>query len=188
MYFPLMHEFMKLTEMINRVVIFVFSKYGQKIAPFIDSRNNIWKTKNNREIERSKPLGQNGFHLKIWLLKTVESPLDSLNMESPGEWSIVWMCLVFVHHQRSDLIIVVLPGKYISLLRSLATTPEDVGPKVCTWLLKGKDRPPQVLEWFAFNKFGLLVSWRVGFTKTKTWLGWQGDMIIGPPWLVAHKW
>jgi hypothetical protein len=33
----------------------------------------------------------------------------------------------------------------------------------------------------------LLVSWRVGFTKTKTWLGWKNDMDEGPPWLVAHK-
>jgi hypothetical protein len=43
MYFPLMHEFMKLTEMLDRVVIFMFSKYGQKITPLIDSRNNIGK-------------------------------------------------------------------------------------------------------------------------------------------------
>jgi hypothetical protein len=29
-YFPLMHEFMKLTEMLGMVVIFMFSKYGKK--------------------------------------------------------------------------------------------------------------------------------------------------------------
>jgi hypothetical protein len=30
MYFPLILEFMKLTKMLSRVVIFVFSKYGKK--------------------------------------------------------------------------------------------------------------------------------------------------------------
>jgi hypothetical protein len=52
MYFSLMHEFMKLTEMLDMVVIFMFSKYGQTIIASIDSRNNIWKTRNNKEIKR----------------------------------------------------------------------------------------------------------------------------------------
>jgi hypothetical protein len=51
MYLPLMHEFMKLMEMLDRVVIFTFSKYGQKCTPLINSRNNIWKTRNSREIK-----------------------------------------------------------------------------------------------------------------------------------------
>jgi hypothetical protein len=62
-----------------------------------------------------------------------------------------------------------------------------VGTKFFTWLLKGRARPPQVLEWLVFLliKFvGLLEGW---FTKTKTWLGWQYDMVVGSPWMVAHK-
>ena len=153
MYSPLMHEFMKCKKMLNMFIISMFSKSGQEITPLIYSRNNIWKTRNNREIKRRKPSSQDGFHMKIWLLKTMESPLDSLTMDSPSEWYAVWMCLVFVHHQRSDLIIVVILGKDISLLRSLTTAPEDVGPKVCTSMLKGRARPPQV-----YNDL-FLISW-----------------------------
>jgi hypothetical protein len=68
-----------------------------------------------------------------------KSPLGRQNsliyfhlVEFPGEtWQSVW-CLIFVHHQRSYLIKVILPGKDTSLLHSLATMPEDVGPKVYT--------------------------------------------------------
>jgi hypothetical protein len=77
MYFPLMHEFMKLKEMLSRVVLFTLSKYGQIITPFIWSRNNIRKTRNIGEIKRSIPLSQDS--------KPVESPIDPLIMESPGE-------------------------------------------------------------------------------------------------------
>jgi hypothetical protein len=38
-----------------------------------------------------------------------------------------------------------------------------------------------------FNILILLVNWRVGFTKKKTWLVWQDDMDVVSPWLVAHK-
>jgi hypothetical protein len=51
-----MHEFMKLTEMLSRVVLFMLSKYGKIIAPFIWRRDNIRKTRNSRKIKRSKPL------------------------------------------------------------------------------------------------------------------------------------
>jgi len=165
MYSPLMHDFMKLKHMLCKVVISMFSKSGKKITPLIHSRNNIWKIRNIREIKRRKTLSQNGFHLKIWILKTMESPLDSLTMESSGEWYAVWMCLVFVHHQRSDLIIVILRGKDISLLCSLTTTPEDVDSKVCTWLLKGNSRPHISLEWLFFNTLVLLVSLRTCFQR-----------------------
>jgi hypothetical protein len=37
-----------------------------------------------------------------------------------------------VYHQRSYMIIVILPGKDISLLCSLETMPEDVDPKFCS--------------------------------------------------------
>ena len=80
MYLPLMHEFMKLTEMLDRIFISMFSKYGQKINPLIRSRNNIWKTRDIREIKRSKPPSQDFIHFKL-----VESPLDSLIVDSPGE-------------------------------------------------------------------------------------------------------
>jgi hypothetical protein len=68
-----------------------------------------------------------------------ESPLGRHNsliylysVEFPGEtWNSSW-CLIFVHHQRSYLINVILSGKYTSLHHSLATTPKDVGPKVYT--------------------------------------------------------
>jgi len=32
-----------------------------------------------------KTPSQDGFHMKIWILETVELPLDSLTMDSPGE-------------------------------------------------------------------------------------------------------
>jgi hypothetical protein len=80
MYLPLMHEFMKLMEMLDRVIIYVFSKYGKTINPLIHRRNNIWKNRNNREIKRSKPSSQDFFYLEL-----VESPVDLLTMELPGE-------------------------------------------------------------------------------------------------------
>jgi hypothetical protein len=85
MYTELMHDFMEFKKMIRRVIIFIFSKSRKVITPLIYSRNNIWKTRNNIEIRRSKPLSQDGFQMKILLLETVESPLDSLTMDSPGE-------------------------------------------------------------------------------------------------------
>jgi hypothetical protein len=54
MYLPLMHEFMKLMEMLSRVFLFTLSKYGKKINPFIHSRDNITKTRKNRKIKRRK--------------------------------------------------------------------------------------------------------------------------------------
>ena len=39
-----------------------------------------------------------------------------------------------------------------------------------------------------FYNLVLLVNQRVVFTKKKTLLGWKDDMVVGPPWLVAHKW
>jgi hypothetical protein len=80
MYLPLKQEFMKLMEMLSRVVLFTFSKYGQIIAPFIHSRDNIRKTRNNRKIKRSKPLSQDFVHFEL-----VELPIDPLIMESLGE-------------------------------------------------------------------------------------------------------
>jgi hypothetical protein len=103
-----MHEFMKLMEMLSRVVLFTLSKYGKKINPFIHSRDNIRKTRNNRKIKRSKPPSQDFFHFEL-----VESPVDSLTMESPGERYVVRVCLVFVHHQRPDLIIVFSQGAVV---------------------------------------------------------------------------
>jgi hypothetical protein len=38
-----------------------------------------------------------------------------------------------------------------------------------------------------FYNLILMVNLRVVFTKKKTWLGWKDDMVVGPPWLVAHK-
>jgi hypothetical protein len=80
MYFSLMHEFMKLKEMLSRVVLFMLSKYGKIIIPFIWSRNNIRKTRNKGEIKRSIPPSQYSFHFE-----TVEFPIDPLIMDSPGE-------------------------------------------------------------------------------------------------------
>jgi hypothetical protein len=67
-------------QMLSRVVLFMISKYGQIITPFIWSRNNIRKTRNNREIKGSKPMSQDFFHFG-----PVELPIDPLIMESPGE-------------------------------------------------------------------------------------------------------
>jgi hypothetical protein len=80
MYLPLMHEFMKLMEVLSRVVLFTLSKYGKIITPFIWSRNNIGKTRNNREIKGRKNLSQDFFHVE-----PMESPIDPLIMESLGE-------------------------------------------------------------------------------------------------------
>jgi hypothetical protein len=95
-----MHEFMKLMEMLSRVVLCMPPKYRQIIIPFIWSRNNIRKTRNNRKIKRGKPPSQDFVHYE-----PVEFPIDPLTMESPGERYAVRVCLVFVHHQRPDLII-----------------------------------------------------------------------------------
>jgi hypothetical protein len=105
MYLPLVHKFMKLTEMMSRVVLFNLSKYRQIIIPFIWSRNNIGKIRNNRKIKGRKPLSQDSFHFE-----PVESPIDSSTMESPGERYAVRVCLVFVHHQRPYMIVVFSQG------------------------------------------------------------------------------
>jgi hypothetical protein len=78
------------------------------------------------------------------------------------------MFLVFVHHQKSDLIVVFLPGKDIFLLHSPAVGPEDVGPKVCTWLLKGKSRPPQVCNDY-FLQVGFVGKLKDMFSKMVLW-------------------
>jgi hypothetical protein len=75
-----MHEFMKLMDIMRRVVLFTISKYGQIIAPFIWSRDNISKTRNNRKIKRRKPSSQDSFHFE-----PVDLPIDHLIMEFPGE-------------------------------------------------------------------------------------------------------
>jgi hypothetical protein len=80
MYFPLVHEFMKLIEMLGRVVVFMFFKYGKKINPLIDSRNNVRKTRKNKKIERSTPSSQYFVHFE-----PVESLINSSTMDSPGE-------------------------------------------------------------------------------------------------------
>jgi hypothetical protein len=80
MYLPLVHEFMKLSEMPSRVVLSMLSKYRKIIIPFIWRRNNIRKTKNNGEIKGSKPSSQDSFHSE-----PTESPIDPSTMESPGE-------------------------------------------------------------------------------------------------------
>jgi hypothetical protein len=49
MYLPLMHEFMKLIEVMSRVVLFTFSKYGKIITPFIQRGDNIRKTRNSEK-------------------------------------------------------------------------------------------------------------------------------------------
>jgi hypothetical protein len=105
MYLPLMHEFMKITEMLSKVVLFMLSKYGKIIALFIHSRDNIRKTRNNRKIKRSKPPSQDFFHFEL-----VESPINSLITEFPGEIFVVRVCLVFVHHQRPDMMLVFSQG------------------------------------------------------------------------------
>jgi hypothetical protein len=91
---------MKLTEMLRKVVLFSLSKYGQIIAPFIHSRENIRKTRNNIKIKRSKPPSQDFAHFE-----PVELPIDSLIMELPGERYVVRVCLVFVQHQRNMIIV-----------------------------------------------------------------------------------
>ena len=71
MYLPLTHEFMKLIEVLSRVILFTLSKYGQIIAPFIQRGDNIRKTKNSREIKRSKPASKDFLHIE-----PVELPID----------------------------------------------------------------------------------------------------------------
>ena len=71
MYLPLMHEFMKRTEVLSRVVLFTLSKYGKIITPFIHRGDNIRKTKNNRKIKRRKPASKDFLHIV-----PVESPID----------------------------------------------------------------------------------------------------------------
>jgi hypothetical protein len=80
MYLPLMHEFVKLMEMLSRVVFFALSKYGQIITPFIHGRDNIGKTRNNRKIKGIKPSSQDFVHFE-----PVELSIDSLIMELPSE-------------------------------------------------------------------------------------------------------
>jgi hypothetical protein len=80
MYLPLTHEFMKLTKVLSRVVLFTLSKSGQIIAPFIHRGDNIRKTRNSRKIKQSKPSSQDFLHIE-----PVESPIDPRIMESPGE-------------------------------------------------------------------------------------------------------
>jgi hypothetical protein len=75
-----MHEFLKLMEMLSRVVLYMPSKYGKIITPFIHSRDNIRKTRNNRKIKRSKPSSQDFFHFE-----PSESPNDPSTMESSSE-------------------------------------------------------------------------------------------------------
>jgi hypothetical protein len=71
MYLPLTHEFMKLTEVLSRVVIFTLSKYGKIITPFIRRGDNIRKNRNSRKIKRSKPGSKDFLHIEL-----VESPID----------------------------------------------------------------------------------------------------------------
>jgi hypothetical protein len=71
MYLPLTHEFMKLTEVMNRVVIFTLSKYGKIITPFIRRGDNIRKTRNRKKIKRRKPASKDFLHIEL-----VESPID----------------------------------------------------------------------------------------------------------------
>jgi hypothetical protein len=42
------------------------------------------------------------------------------------------------------------PKERYFIKSSLTMVLEDVDPKLCTSLLKGRARPPQVLEWFFF--------------------------------------
>ena len=80
MYLPLMHEFMKLMEMLSKVFLFTLSKYMQIITSFIWSRDNIRKTRNNKKIEGTKPSSQDFVHFEL-----VDSPIDPSTMEFPGE-------------------------------------------------------------------------------------------------------
>jgi hypothetical protein len=56
MYLPLVHEFMKLSKILRRVVLSMLSKYRKIIIPFIWIRNNFGKTRNNIKIEGRKPM------------------------------------------------------------------------------------------------------------------------------------
>jgi hypothetical protein len=76
----LKHAYMKIKQVFTRMIMLASSESRKIIIPFIYSRDNIWKTRNKGEIKRSKPLSQDFFHFR-----PVESPIDSLNMESPGE-------------------------------------------------------------------------------------------------------
>jgi hypothetical protein len=75
-----MHEFMKLMEMLSRVVLCMPPKYRKMIIPFIWSRNNIGKIRNIKKIKGRKPPSQDSFHFE-----PVESPIDSSTMDSLGE-------------------------------------------------------------------------------------------------------
>jgi len=75
-----MHEFMELSEMLSRVVLFMLSKYRKIIIPFIWSRNNVGKFRNDRKIKGSKPSSQDFVHIEL-----VESLINYSTMESPGE-------------------------------------------------------------------------------------------------------
>jgi hypothetical protein len=73
-----------------------------------------------------------------------------------------YVCLDFLHHQKPDLIVVILPGRYFFVTQFPDNgMPEAVGPKVSTSLLKGRTRPPQIWNgffFFFFDKLILLVS------------------------------
>ena len=71
MYPPLMHEFMKILEILSRVVLIMLSKSGQIIAPFIQRRDIIRKTRNSRKIKRRIPPSKAFFHFE-----PAESPID----------------------------------------------------------------------------------------------------------------
>jgi hypothetical protein len=138
MYLPLMHEIMKLMEMLSRVVLFALSKYGQIITPFIHSRDNIRKTRNNRKIKRSKPLSQDFVHFE-----PAESSIDPSNMESPGERCAVRVCLVFVHHQRPDLIVVFSQGVVDVARGSRTETVESPGASMQSSMVLMSDAPSE---------------------------------------------
>jgi hypothetical protein len=66
----------------------------------------------------------------------------------------------------------------------------DVGPKVCTWLVKGKARPPISLEWLLLLTFCWLVRGLFYQDKGKVglaeWYGWGPSLVDGT--LMTDQW
>jgi hypothetical protein len=105
MYFPLVHEFMKLTEMLGRVVLFMLFKYGKKSTHSSIVGTTLGKPGTTKKLK--------GANLRARIL-SISNQWSHQSILQPwshrGERYAVRVCLVFVHHQRLDLIVVFSQG------------------------------------------------------------------------------
>ena len=111
--------------MITRMIILASSESGKIITPLSYSRHWMWKTRNSWKVERCKPPSQDSFHCYCCPV-LVKSPTGSSFIEWSREINdaVLNMWPALVHHQKMDLIIVILPVEYIFAPPSPATAPK----------------------------------------------------------------